>query len=560
MNADPMGLRMAGVFDGERYRWYKTIDTFIDHELTDKNRGKWFYAHAGGLADLQYLIVRLKDRGFWIQGSTSGSSVIICHVSRPMQRRQRDGSIKWVAGKNRWHFVDSYWLIRDSLRNIGKWADVGGKGNEDESVDYYADAPIIELRDYNERDCRILYRGIQLFEETLYSLGGQLCMTQASCAMDLFRRRFLKSDIETSMSVNEVVRKAYFASRVEVFATECGEAYYYDINSSFPYAMTFPVPGELKHAYKGKPRGDPDDLWMADVQIEVPESYLPTTPIREKGRLFFPTGKWRGWYTNIDIQMLLESGGKIDRMYESMVFNPRTDLRDYCNTLYDLRKQSDGVIKVVCKYLMNSLYGKFAESDLKSEIIINPPTVKEGWTEVSPGVFINEKIVPIPHMHVPIAAHVTAVARRTLNTYMGMSSKLHYCDTDGFSTCQRYRDGSELGEIKLEKFINRGRFVQAKVYHLDGTDSAGKEIQVVKAKGFSKVDLPTFERLLNFEEIEFVRMARIRENARRGIFTPRENVVHKGIRKNAISKRCFDRFGQSRAWEIDELRDALCGD
>lgn len=556
-NANAMQLRMCGVYDGERYRWYTTIDAFIQGELTHKNRGKWFYAHAGGLADFQFVIHRLQALGYSVQGSTSGSSVIISHVSRLVKRVDKNGNVKWIPGKDRWHFVDSYWLIRDSLRNIGKWAGVGGKGNEHESVDYYADAPILELRDYNERDCLILYNGIKLFESVLYELGGQLCMTQASCAMNLFRRRFLSEDIETNMQVNEITRQAYFASRVEVFATECDEAYYYDVNSSFPYAMTFPVPGELKGSFRGRPKGDPEDLWMADVEVEVPDSYLPPLPVRAGGRLFFPTGKWRGWYSNVDIQVLLKSGGRINRMYESMTFKPNTDLRDYSLTLYDLRKKSEGVIKVVCKYLMNSLYGKFAESDLKSELIVNPAQVDKAWTMTTPGVFVHEKVVAVPHMHVPIAVHVTAVARRTLYDYMGLSSELHYCDTDGFSTTQLYRDGNELGQIKLEKHIRKGRFLQAKVYDLDGTDADGKELRVIKAKGFSRMTLDKFEKLLNYEEIEYTRMARIKENARRGDFTPRETVLRKGIRRDAISKRVFYPDGQSRPWDIDELDSAL---
>lgn len=553
-NKNAMGLRMMGVYDGDRYRWYKTIGGFIEGELTHRNRGKWFYAHAGGLADFQFVIDELKKRGYSVHGSTSGSSAIIVHISRMVWDEAKG---KMVPGKDRWHFVDSYWLIRDSLRNIGKWTGVGGKGNEDESVDWYADAPIEELRDYNERDCHILYQGIKLFEEVLYSLGGQLRMTQASCAMDLFRRRFLKEDIHTNMAVNDVARQAYFASRVEVLTTHCDEAYYYDVNSSFPFAMTYPVPGELLGHFRGRPKGDPEDLWMADVDIEVPDSYLPPLPVRMDGRLFFPVGRWRGWYSNVDIQVLLASGGKIHRMYESMTFRPNTDLRDYSLTLYDLRKKSEGVIKVVCKYLMNSLYGKFAESDLKSEIIVNPTEVDPAWEMMTPGVFLHEKVVQVPHMHVPIAAHVTAIARRTLFEYMGYSSELHYCDTDGFSTTQRYRDGNELGEIKLEKYVRKGRFLQAKVYDLQGYDEKGNDLHIIKAKGFSRMNLEKFEKLLNFEEIEYTRMARIKENARRGDFTPRETVMRKGIHRDAISKRFFYPDGHSRPWERGELREAL---
>src|SRR5207245_174765 len=124
------------------------------------------------------------------------SSAIIVHVSR---------------GKNAWHFVDSYWLMRDSLANIGKWIGLEKGEKEDKKIFY---APISELKIYNERDCIILYQAVQQFEIALLDLGGELKMTQASCALNLFRRAFLRSEIVTHRRVNEICRQAYFASRV----------------------------------------------------------------------------------------------------------------------------------------------------------------------------------------------------------------------------------------------------------------------------------------------------------------------------------------------------------
>lgn len=549
-----MTLRMCGVYDGETYRCYDSMAQFIKSELTHRNRGKWFYAHAGGLADFQFVIHALQSLGFSVQGSTSGSSAIICHVTRLVPRYGKDGTVTMTKGKDTWHFVDSYWLLRDSLRNIGKWVGIA-KGNADESIEFYSTAPWSVLRDYNEQDCLILWRGIDYFQKVLWELGGQLRMTQASCAMDLYRRRFLGCDLDTNMVVNELARQAYFASRVEVLTTWCDDAYYYDINSSFPYAMTHQMPGELRARHRGIP--DWDGPYIADVEVEVPDDYLPPLPVRMGGRLFFPTGRWRGWYSNIDLELLESVGGKVTKAHESRTFHPNSDLREYSLTLYNLRKNSEGFPRLAYKYLLNSLYGKFAESDQKSEIIVNPVEVKDGWRMMVPGVFIHEKTVPVPHMHVPIAVHVTAIARRTLFRLMGQSSELHYCDTDGFSTTQLYQDGNELGDIKLEKHIRKGRFVQAKVYHLDGTDTEGKPVQLVKAKGFSRMTLEKFEKLINFEDIEYTRMARIKENARRGDFTPREYVITKHINEDALGKRFFYPDGHSRPWQREELEECL---
>lgn len=532
-------IRMCGVYDGNQYRWYTSIGQFVANELTSKNRGKWFYAHAGGLADFQFVLESLLDADdYQITASFSGSSAIIVHVRR---------------GKNCWHFVDSYWLLRDSLRNIGKNIGIQ-KGNLEQSEEWYATAPINELRDYNEIDCLILYRAIQWFEDVLLTVGGELKMTVASCAMDLFRRRFLRNDISTSMRVNDTIRDAYYASRVEVIHQHCEDALYYDINSSFPYAMTFPVPGELIGTYN---RRMPDyGLYFADVEMVVPDNHLPPIPIRSGGRLFFPTGRIRGWYSHVDIDLVLRTGGRIDRVYESMAFEPNLDLKAYAETIYDLRAKASGFETIVLKYLLNSLYGKFAESDIKRGMMINPDVPPPIETMLFPGVFLVERTVPIPHMHVPISAFITAVARRTLFDFMGSSSTVHYCDTDGFSTTDRYTDGVGLGALKLEKRIVEGEFLAAKVYDLltalpDGV--SGPLQHITRAKGFSRMDYAKFIKLRNGDEIEYARMRRILELMRRGSFKPKEDIVKKRLKTDAMPKRFFYPDGHSRPWHMTEL-------
>jgi len=150
----PLRLRLAGYYDQqpeggengaemrERYCCFRTVRELVNFLLTREHRGFWFYAHAGGLADMQFVLddllaqikaqvyldgqatrgtttyspegemtasedrsVDRQGRSWKIRASFSGSSAIIVHVSQ---------------GKNAWHFVDSYWLLRDKLANIGK--------------------------------------------------------------------------------------------------------------------------------------------------------------------------------------------------------------------------------------------------------------------------------------------------------------------------------------------------------------------------------------------------------------------------------------------------------
>lgn len=541
-----MPVRLVGVYDGKRYRAYATIEAFLNGELTSKNRGKWFYAHAGGLADFQFLLeVLIRDPRYKIKASPSGSSLIIVHVQ---------------LGKNSWHFIDSLWLLKDKLRNIGKWIGMD-KGNADESKEFFRDAPLAVLREYNELDCVILHKAIALFEQVVFELGGMLKMTQASCAMELFRRRFLQREIQTSEPINDIARQAYFASRVEVLARYCDEGYYYDVNSSFPYAMTFPIPGDQTDTLYGR---KPDHgIYLADVEIEVPDQYLPPIPRRMGGRLFFPFGKWRNWLSNVDIELLESTGGRVTKVYESKSFEPRLDLREYATTLYTMRAKSEGFMKIALKFILNSLYGKFAEGDLKETIEINPDSPQgpdQGWIQLMPGVWIVERKVKIPHMHVPISTHITAIGRRTLYHYMSCSSELHYCDTDGFSSTDKLQSVEGiLGRLKLEKTITKGTFATQKVYAIEGYDDKGKLLgdHGVKAKGFSKMTTEKFGKLLAGEEISYTRMARSRELLRRGKTKPVEREYRKAMRFDNLEKRMFYPDGQSRAWHVEELEEVL---
>lgn len=557
-------IRIVGVYDGIRYRSYPSVDAFIRAEFTASNRGKWFYAHAGGMADIQFVFERLiHSREFKVRASFSGSSAIIVHISR---------------GKNAWHCIDSYWLFRDKLANIGKSIGMlkGGVDDGDPDApniseiesqrrakakrDWYAAVALPELREYNEQDCRILWHAIHAFQSEVLALGGQLQMTIASTGMQLFRRRFLTQSIDTDPLVNENARASYFASRVEVFQREVNDAYYYDINSSFPFSMTHPCPGEYLGTTRRLPIGG-KKIYIADAEVETPDTNITSLPIRLDGRVFFPVGRWRNWISSVDLELLVREGGKIHKVYEVMLFEPFDDLADYVTTLYDLRKAtSDEFQRIVYKYLLNCVYGKFAESPVKRQMHIDPERT-DGMEMLMPGVWFAEKIVPVPHMHVPIATHVTSLSRKWIYDYLSLCRDFHYCDTDGFSTSERLSTSPELGGIKLEKYWDDVLFVAPKLYGGNGRvlgKNGWEQIEYVKAKGFSRMTPERFNRLVEGEAISYERMIRIRELYRRGMSQPTETTIEKRIRLDQmIPKRHTYPDGSTRPWHISELRSVF---
>jgi hypothetical protein len=482
----PLQLRMAGYYDHqvvgsdedgdevervERYQSFSTVRELIDFMLCRDHRGMWFFAHAGGLADMQFVldellteIKRMSGVGrtstvmapdgskkteehigseWKIRASFSGSSAIIVHVSK---------------GKNAWHFCDSYWLLRDKLASIGKAIGIH-KGDspeakawmserfgreitdfeqlsQPEKVVFYRDVPLPILTGYNRTDCEILWKAIFQFEEEILGLGGQLQQTIASTAMTLFRRSYLQQEIYTSEKLNQVAQESYFASRVEVLSRNVTDFLMYDINSSFPYAMTFALPGNLTGFQTTLPDDDRDEcLYVANVTLEVPDMHMPPLPFRREGRVFFPTGRWRAWLTSTDIRLALREGAILHKVHEVYLFEPFWDFRAYAEEIYARRAASETPFrKLILKYLLNSLYGKAAEGIVKQEMLINPDEVDRTKMQMlQPGVWLQEKEAVIAHRHVVVSSFITAIARRTLFDFAKecyrQDKPLMYCDS-----------------------------------------------------------------------------------------------------------------------------------
>jgi hypothetical protein len=573
-------LRVAAAYDEKGgYRAYFSIRDFMKGEFTATNTGRWMFAHFGGGADINFILPELvEDRSYKCRGATSGSSLVALTVRR---------------GAYVWHLLDSFWLLRAPLDDIGEsvgmeklspWKRLcGSKCQEDcrrHAKQWYAEAPLDELIIYNKRDCEILYAAISRLQATLLELGGTLRRTAASCAMDLFRRRYLTNPIRTYAVINEYARKAYHASRVEPYRKICGPGEYWDINSSFPYAMTFPQPGNYLGWYSSMPahlmQNVDETPFMVDVDIDVPDMYLPPLPYRTPGgSLFFPTGKWRAWLDSTDYALALECGVKM-KVHEVWEFEPFYDMADYANDLYALKAGAKGVdpfLEMSYKLGLNSMYGKTAERGDKETIWINPSEEAlarmyavaggelKAWHKMMKiaGVWIEPTMRTINHEHVVIAMHVTAIARRTHYRYLSAAvpEGLYYGDTDSIFTPKIFKASKALGGLKHEAHFEWAHFAQPKLYSLL---SEGRRI--VKAKGYS-LSKDAAERAQQFDDlvaglsVNVERMRRVREALKmvargEGGLGPMSIFTEKNIR-GALSKRKFTEGGDSRPWTVDEI-------
>jgi hypothetical protein len=569
---ETLEFRLGGIFDGENYKCATTLTQFLKILFTPEHEGAYLYAHAGGMADLLFLLEEIsKHPTVKVEGTFSGSSAVFVQVR---------------VGKHVWTLLDSYWLLRDKLAHLGKMSGLektrdsyqcphfpacGHIGRACASAPscgcpegpeplcmFYSPLPI--LRDYNERDCRILHGAISRFQTELNEMGTDLRITIASTAMRLFRRKYLLAPIATNPVMSDRVRAAYIASRVEPYRAEAhDEINEWDINSSFPFAMTLPTPG----GYIGSVRRRPSKgLYFAQCRVRVPPMFLP--PLGKRGldrRIYFPVGSWSGLFSAPDLELLEEAGGRIEKIEEVLLFESRTDFSDYATDLYERRRVAlDPFVKILLKYLLNSCYGKTAESREKTRLVLHPYSEKcphDGIHDTETGASCVEVLFPgailvtetkdIAHEHVPIAAQITSEARRTLWRYSAQCGEdLYYSDTDSVYTHHCFEETDKLGGVKLaRKCPPPSLFISPKLYLAGGK---------VKSKGFSHLSEEKFRSLIGGEPVAIERMLRIREMARsHALIAPQMARVEKRLSFNARPKRRAVPGNITEPWRVQDI-------
>jgi hypothetical protein len=589
-------LRVAGTFDGERYRSFLTIGGLLNYILQPAHEDTLWYAHAGGLADMHFLLEKLHTRqDIRVRAAFSGSSAIVVRAT-------------WQA--RTYTFLDSFWLLRDKLAHLAPFTGLQKTRGSYRCIDFPAcghvgrvcdtapscgcevgpeplcmfEAPIAELTAYNEQDCRILHAAIDGMQTMLLELGTELRATVASTALGLFRQKYLSQRITTDASRNDRMRAGYWASRVEPIRPRLPRGTpgrYYDINSSFPFAATHALPGEYIGQSRRVPKGDA--LYFAEATVKVPDMFLPPLAAHGKdGRTFFPTGKWRALFSRIDLDLLEEAGGTIERVHEVTSFQPFHDLAEFALDLYQRRlrakKEGKPFLALVLKFLLNTgCYGKFAERREKEELVMHPAgelcphdgkhnVTRDEVTNATcveplfPGCILVTDEKQVAHEHVAIASYVTSIARRTLYRHMAACGEdLYYCDTDSIVTCSELPTGDKLGDLKLEFEVREGYFPQPKLYELTVVDKdKGQEKTLVKSKGFSRLSRAQFADLVAGRVVEVERMYRVKEYAREHkTFGPAGKSFDKRIRLGASrpKREILERQNSSRPWTYREIQE-----
>lgn len=509
-----------------------------------------------GVIDTDYLL----DNGYDWEIFHNGSNIIYGKIYKTRKRARENGDTETV--------IDHSWQFRDTL-NIAPRFSVEAMGEviglpklsmdfDEKGIDAYSDKYI---EGYNVRDSKITYRFMKWFRNELHDLGGNLQITAAKTSMDYFRRNYLGRPID--QPVRDIIDKCYegyYGGRVSPFVKGKidGPIYCYDIASLYPHCLkigSFPDTDTIRFTRNSCDRGFIDKFeGMSKVSLKVGDIHKPIIPYRTEDKLLFPSGHIpEVWVCHNELRYALERGYEIldihEQIYATESFNP---FADFIDSLYDKRmqyKEEGNESEIIVKLLMNSFYGKLGQRiknpDGGTYRPIDNMSVKEldgvtvlgnGWAvdKTDETDYFPEYINPI------LAAYVTAEGRTQLYDWFekieGKGGETFYCDTDSVYTDTKLDVGGEkvLGGMDYEGTFDNMWVFGPKFYVVE---KDGDFYKTAKGVPYKVMDDMWQAIRDGKDEIEYHKIAKMREAIRKGIKPNSEFKTSRSINLDAPTKR-----------------------
>ncbi len=424
--------------------------------------------------------------------------------------------LRWRDGRRTIMAVDSlnYWKM--PLAVIG--AELGL-----EKLDMPADdAPMGAWDAYCRRDVEVVLEAMRALMGRVRSWRlGHLAPTIAGQAFVAWRHRHMEAPvlIDADPDALGLARAAYHGGRTEAFrlGPVRGPVEVYDVTSQYPSVMAAePMPTVLLGTYRSL-RVDElaealSDLGgVADVVIETTAADYP---VEHEGRLIFPVGRYRARLAAPELRHALAQG-RVVEVHHAALYRQATIFASYVAEWWQRRREAqergDPNDAMVCKLMLNALYGKFGQKGRVYEAVDQvDPAIARSWIEVDLDTGIVHQYralgglwqelvgeVESSESHPAIAATVTAAARMALLALLEDAGRdfVAYVDTDsmfvlpgapGPSSAVLSRSG--LGSLKHERTIDRLIIWGAKDYEADGVPT----IKGVR-RNATRIDPRTFE-------------------------------------------------------------------
>lgn len=490
---------LGGFYDGKTYADFITMEELMAFVFSSRNITDTIYAHFGGIYDFLFVF----DFFFNAHESEPEINNIIMTGSKLLKF-----DVTWT-GKTV-SFIDSSGLFPFGLAKLTQSFDVEHKKLE---MDFEEMELGPELRKYLMFDCKGLYESLEKFFKQKYVIDVIPQLTRSGISFAVFKKFFSPQLPKMKAEVKEFARKAYFGGRTEIFKplfiaeNENDKLYYQDINSLYPSVMhDYEYPGEFlcwTTTYH------PDRFGIYEVEVYCPDTIsVPALGISHNGKYIFPTGHFRGNFTNIELNKALSLGYKIEKVIKGALFNSAGFMfKEFVHHFYELRKKSnDAVEKIIYKDIMNHLYGRLAINEIRDQISLTPEkgskivtTFKIKDYEIR--LYSKEKKI-FTYSNPVLSCFVTSYARLRLYSYFEQCNfDVFYCDTDSIFSRTPCEFSNELGKMKLEDdSIKEACFLLPKTY-MYKTD-IGEIVRKMKgfnSKSISHIDFADFAESISGE-------------------------------------------------------------
>lgn len=466
----------------EGLQTFTTADSLAD-ALMSLPAGSQAWAHAGGKYDVLWLIDHLAQSGTMPRATVSMSGASATSV------KIKDGP--WLR--------DSARLVPMSLARAAKIAGPNrekgdpGVAFEDLPDKWVNNRVMRKVLDYCASDVELLRDILFAIGDYSESQGIELRGTIGGTAWATASAWCELDDATWDAEVYNQVRPMYYGGLCAVGKIEAERIWRYDRKSAYPASLMELLPmGEPavcdgRMARRAFASGKPG---CYDALVAVPESLVPSLPIRHRNRLAYPYGMVRGTWAGLELQHALDCGARIEEIYGGVTWSREEKrLAPYANRCFDLRDNLPDVQKkalgIWLKFLANSLTGKLGQSPDSRVVALGDYSDDPSYELVGTSPYVwSRDTWRIPNCAmVHWAGTLTARARVELHKQVLHAGRdWVYSDTDScFATRPlKRRIGEELGEWAFE---GEGADWRAKAPKVYSYRDLAKGEHVAHAKG-----------------------------------------------------------------------------
>jgi hypothetical protein len=350
--------------------------------------------------------------------------------------------------------------------------------------------------------------------------------------------------------IEDEIRSSYFGGNVDVYINEINDitgAYYYDMNSQYPYAMLQDMP-------IGNPTFTTDNnlnniFGFVYGTIIAPSEEILQVPIIQyrnprNGSISCPRGSFKRMIFSEEIKSAIKYGYTINIEYGYKFKRGKNVFKEFVDTLYKIKRDaSNPVERFTVKLMLNALFGRMGMKEITSKLkILNKIQAQKILKNYNCTIFaeldndhvlvkyssrISENIRRMYKLQeeenknikfndiglskergvvsaVHIAVAIASYARMFINEYKNIpGNPCIMSDTDSAVLPYKINDnlvGKEIGQMKLEYIIKNGIFIRKKLYAIKTKDNQ----TIIKASGAKAKEL-TFDhfiKLLNGQRVE----------------------------------------------------------